>query len=294
VPKGGPDGGDGGGGGDVILRANGHRYDLSHLAGRRLFAAGPGNPGGPNRLFGPGGTPLHIDVPLGTTALDAATQAVLADMVAHDQREVIARGGRGGVGTARLATPTHRTPREGQAGQPGEERTIILRLSLMVDIAMVGPPNCGRSTLLSVLTKARPRIEEWPFSTTAPVLGALLTPTFEPLVMAELPALVAGSSQGKGLGNGFLVHAERAALLLVVVRGGASAADEIRMVRDELARGDAGLAAKPWILCPTVEAVPGVPDSEQLPGWTAARDTTRFLTLLVDTWRRAKAGQPLS
>lgn len=294
MPKGGPDGGDGGRGGDVIVRANGQRFDLSHLAGRRVFAAGSGKPGGPNRLFGQDGPPLHIDVPLGTTVLDAAANTILADIEADGQICVVARGGRGGAGTARLATPTHRTPREGREGQAGEARTITLRLSLMVDIAMVGPPNSGKSTLLALLTSARPRIEAWPFSTTSPMLGALLTPSFEPVVLAELPGLVEGSSEGKGLGNGFLVHAERAALLLLVIRGGPGAEAEIRVVRDELARYGHGLDAKAWIPCPSFEPVPQMPQACQLPGWNAAGDTAGFLSRLIDVWKRAKAGRPLT
>ncbi|MCU0612452.1 MAG: 50S ribosome-binding GTPase, partial [Candidatus Eisenbacteria bacterium] len=293
VPKGGPDGGDGGRGGDVVLRANGQRYDLSHLAGRRLFAAGAGKPGGTNRLFGADGIPLHIEVPLGTMILDGSNHAVLADMVEHDQQFVIAHGGRGGVGTAKLATPTRRTPREGQAGQAGEERTVELRLALMVDIALIGPPNSGKSTLLSRLTRARPRVEEWPFSTTAPVLGAVLTEKFEPLVLAELPALVAGSSEGKGIGNRFLAHAERAGLVVVVVRGGDDASGEVAMIRDELARFGRGLDSKPWVICPTFSSVPGSSGDDLLPGWTASQDPQGLLALLVARWKRAKAGSPL-
>lgn len=292
VPKGGPDGGDGGRGGDVLIRANQQRYDLSHLGGRKLFAAGPGKPGGPNRLFGADGPPLHIEVPLGTMVVDGAGQQLLADMVEHEQSHVAARGGRGGAGTARLASPTHRTPREGHAGQPGEERAIVLRLALMVDIALIGPPNGGRSTLLAALTRARPRIEAWPFSTTTPMLGAVLTEAFAPVVMAELPALVEGSWEGKGLGNSFLAHAERAALVLVVVQGGGDATVEMGMIRDELARYGRGLDSIPWVVCPTRMPVPDIPDDEQLPGWTASGDPQGFLKLVVTRWRKAKADSP--
>lgn len=275
----------------MIIRANEQRYDLSHLGGRKLFAAGPGKPGGSHRLFGSDGPPLHIEVPLGTMVLDPAG-IVLADLVEHDQSVVAVRGGRGGAGTARLATPTHRTPREGHAGQPGEERCIVLRLALLVDIAFVGPPNGGRSSLLATLTRARPRIEEWPFTTTTPVLGAVLTETFEPVVLAELPALVEGSWEGKGLGNSFLVHAERAALLVVVVQGGEDAAGEIRMVRAELERYDKGLASIPWVACPTRVPLPEIPAHDQLPGWTAAEDAQGFLSLMAERWKRAKANPP--
>ncbi len=292
VPKGGPDGGDGGRGGDVIIRANGQRYDLSHLGGRHLFVAGPGKPGGPNRLFGADGAPLYVDVPVGTMVLDSETKSLLADLVEPGQTFLAAKGGRGGVGTARLATPNHRTPREGRPGEPGEERALTLRLALLVDIALIGPPNSGKSTLLSRVTNARPRIEDWPFTTTAPVLGVLLTDRFEPLVVAELPGVVAGASEGKGLGNGFLVHAERAALLVLVVRGGPEAKDELSVLGEELARYGHGLAEKPHVVCPTLKPIPEL-EATVLPGWRVVEDPKGFTSLMVETWRKAKADRQL-
>lgn len=276
----------------MIICANGQRYDLSHLSGRRLFAAGPGKPGGSSRISGSDGAPLRIEVPLGTMIQDPTTEAVLADLVIHDQTFTVAHGGKGGAGTARLATPTQRTPREGRSGQSGEEREVRLRLALMVDIALIGPPNAGRSTLLSVLTRAQPRIEEWPFSTTSPVLGAMLTPAFEPLVLVELPALIEGSSDGKGLGNGFLVHAERAALLVIVVRGGDTGAEEIAMVRHELTRYGHGLDSTYSIICPMRDCIPGIPENEQLPGWNLPQESQAFSERLVSEWRNAKAAIP--
>lgn len=276
----------------MVVWANPHRFDLSHLTGRGVWAAGPGKPGGPRRERGQDGPPLRIDVPLGTTVVDLRGPVVLADLVEAEASCVVARGGAGGLGSAHLASPTHRTPREGQPGQPGEERKILLRLSLMVDIALVGPPNAGRSTLLAAITRAQPRIEPWPFTTTAPVLGALLTETFQPLVVAELPGLVEGSSEGKGLGNDFLVHAERAALLAIVVQGGATAAKDIQVTREELAKYGHGLAEKPWVVCPTREPLPEGIDAPCIMASQGAGAAQEFTRALIQAWRRARAGSP--
>ena len=193
LPRGGPDGGDGGNGGNVVFRANPQRFDLSHLAGRQLWVAGPGGQGSSNKIHGHDGAPLFIEVPLGTTVLESEGDTVIGELIHEGAELIIARGGRGGKGNAKMATATNRCPREAEPGLPGDERNLVLQLKLLVDIALIGPPNAGRSTILSALTRAKPRIEAWPFTTTAPMLGVVMTQDFEPLVLAELPALLPGS-----------------------------------------------------------------------------------------------------
>jgi GTPase len=288
LPRGGPDGGDGGNGGDVIFRVNPQRYDLSHLAGRQLWAAGQGGQGSSNNVHGHDGAPLFVEVPVGTAAIDSESGMVVADLVEEGAEVIMASGGKGGKGNAKMATPTNQCPRASEPGQPGEEKSLILQLKLQVDIALIGPPNAGRSTILSALTRAKPRIEPWPFTTTAPILGVIMTENFEPLVLAELPPLVAGSSEGKGLGNSFLAHAERAALLVIVIADGD---EEIAMIREELRAYGHGLPEKPAVFCHTRAQIPHLNNEEQLPGWSAEENPKLFLNRMVVAWRKARAEQ---
>jgi GTP-binding protein len=288
LPRGGPDGGDGGNGGNVYIRSNPHRYDLSHLKGRKTWAAGPGHPGRSNRITGKDGSDLFIDVPPGTLVIDMETHRILGDVIRDEEELLIASGGIGGTGNARKASPTHRCPREADEGKPGEERTVSLLLKLMIDIALIGPPNVGKSTLLAALTHARPRIEDWPFSTTTPVLGAVLSDRFEPVVIGEIPALVSDSASGKGLGNSHLAHAERAILLVFVVPGGNTSISDIEMIQKELAEYGCGLEKKPWIACPMNEALPES-TIEQLPGWLHETEPDHLLDLLLRRWRIERA-----
>ena len=288
LPRGGPDGGDGGKGGDVVFRVNAQRYDLSHLAGRQLWGAGPGGQGSSSKVHGADGAPLYVEVPVGTTILEPESGIVIGDLVDEGVELIIARGGRGGKGNAKMATATNRCPREAEPGLPGEEKNLALQLKLRVDIALIGPPNAGRSTILSALTRAKPRVEAWPFTTTAPILGVAMTESFEPLVLAELPALVEGASEGKGLGNRFLAHAERAALLVVVIADGD---EEIEMIQQELRAYGHGLLQKPAVLCHTRARIPDLSDEEQLPGWLIEAKPDFFLERLVAAWRKARVEQ---
>jgi len=289
LPRGGPDGGDGGRGGNVYIRSNPQRYDLSHLKGRKKWAAGPGKPGSSNRITGKDGTDLFIDVPPGTLIVDAETNRILGDMISEQQELLVASGGIGGIGNARRATSTHRCPRDADMGEPGEERTISLLLKLIVDIALIGPPNTGKSTLLAALTHARPRIENWPFTTAVPILGAVLSDRFEPLVIGEIPALFPGAASGKGLGNSQLAHAERASLLVFVISGGETASSEIEMLKNQITAYGHGLEHKPWILCPMQEAVPDY-TGEQLPGWLIQTGPEHILDLIIQRWRKEQVG----
>jgi GTP-binding protein len=223
--------------------------------------------------------------------LESESGTLIADLIDEGAELVIARGGVGGKGNAKMATATNRCPRESEPGKPGEEKNLVLKLKLQVDIAFVGPPNAGRSTILSALTRAKPRIEAWPFTTTAPMLGVVMTKEFEPLVLAELPALVAGSSEGKGLGNSFLSHAERAALLVLVIAGGD---EEIVMIQQELRAYGHGLSQKPAVVCHTRSRIPSLSEREQLPGWLVEENPDLLLERMVDEWRKARAEQQVT
>jgi GTP-binding protein len=220
--------------------------------------------------------------------MEAEGGSVLGDLVEEGAELIIAHGGKGGKGNARMATATNRCPREFEPGNEGEEKSLILQLKLQVDIALIGPPNSGRSTILSALSRAKPRIEAWPFTTTTPMLGVVMTENFEPVVLAELPALVPGASEGRGLGNSFLAHAERAALLVIVIR---DATEEVAMVHQELRAFGHGLSQKPYIICHTRGPIPELTEEEQLPGWAINESPERFLERLVAAWRKARAEQ---
>ncbi|MCX7989596.1 MAG: GTPase ObgE [Aquificaceae bacterium] len=213
-PHGGPAGGDGGKGGDVVLVATRRKHTLYDFKFRAHFKAQRGEQGRGKNQQGKDGEDLLIEVPLGTVVRDGEKGYVLCDLIEEGQRCVVARGGRGGRGNARFATPTNQLPRYAEKGQKGEERWLILELKLIADVGLVGLPNAGKSTLLSRLTRARPKIADYPFTTLSPVLGVMELEEGTQLVLADIPGLIEGASQGKGLGYEFLRHIERTKLIL--------------------------------------------------------------------------------
>ena len=241
VPKGGPDGGDGGDGGDVVVVADPRRRDLSGFRPNQKLRAERGGNGGASLANGARGDDATLAVPVGTQIYDGADQLV-ADLAHPGARVVVAKGGTGGRGNKRFASATRQTPRFAEIGMPGEERQIELRLKLLADAALVGLPNAGKSSLLSRISNARPKVADYPFTTLAPVLGTVEAPDGRQLTVADVPGLIEGASVGVGLGHEFLAHLERARLLLHVIDSSAGDADERwRTIDSELAAYGAGL-----------------------------------------------------
>lgn len=217
VPKGGPDGGDGGDGGSVCLEVDPGLGTLLDLRYRQLYKAGNGEHGRGKNMHGKNGESLTIRVPPGTLVRDEETGEVLADLTEAGQQMVLLQGGRGGRGNARFATSTNRAPRHTQPGIPGEERWLRLELKLLADVGLVGLPNAGKSTLISTVSAARPKIADYPFTTLVPNLGVVRYGDYRSFVMADIPGLIAGASEGHGLGTRFLKHVERTELFLHLV-----------------------------------------------------------------------------
>ena len=243
VPRGGPDGGDGGKGGDVIFYATPDLSTLSDFRYKRRLKAGSGEAGAGKKRHGRAGADLRIPVPVGTLVKDARGD-VIADLASPEQQVVLARGGGGGLGNAHFATSTRRAPRIAQDGEPGDERAVELELKLLADIGLVGSPNAGKSTLLAALTHARPKIAAYPFTTLSPNLGVAVVGDRE-LVIADIPGLIEGAHRGAGLGEDFLRHVERTRVLVHVVDASqATALDDVHVVETELVAYGHGLAHK--------------------------------------------------
>lgn len=217
LPNGGPDGGDGGKGGDIILRGNRNYWTLLHLKYQKHIFAGNGQNGGVNKSTGADGESKIIDVPCGTVAYNAETGEYLCDVTDDGQQVVLLRGGRGGLGNVHFATPTRQAPRFAQPGEPMREMTVTLELKLLADVGLVGFPNAGKSTLLSSVSAAKPKIANYPFTTLEPNLGIVSYHDGKSFVMADIPGIIEGASQGKGLGLRFLRHIERNSLLLFMI-----------------------------------------------------------------------------
>ena len=217
MPKGGPDGGDGGRGGNIILRGNRNYWTLLHLKYQRHVLAGHGESGSKNRSFGKDGEDKVIEVPCGTVAYNAETGEYLCDVTEHGQEVILLKGGRGGLGNWHFRTATRQAPRFAQPGEPMQEMTVILELKLLADVGLVGFPNAGKSTLLSTVSAAKPKIANYPFTTLEPNLGIVSYREGKSFVMADIPGIIEGASQGKGLGLRFLRHIERNSLLLFMV-----------------------------------------------------------------------------
>ncbi len=251
VPRGGPSGGDGGDGGSVILVGDPGCNTLYHLQFQSLYAAERGRHGEGSKRTGASGEDLEVEVPLGTVVADAASGEVLGEILQAGQRLAVAAGGRGGRGNARFATSTNRAPRRADPGTEGEERRLRLELKLLADVGVVGLPNAGKSTLIAAVSAARPRIADYPFTTLAPQLGVVgLGPEGGSFVIADLPGLIAGASQGAGLGHRFLRHVERCRVLahLVDLAAEGSAAADLATVEAELAAFDRRLLARPRLV----------------------------------------------
>ncbi len=251
VPKGGPDGGDGGNGGDVILIADEGLSTLLDFQSRRDFRAQRGGHGEGSKRHGRRGGSLTVPVPVGTLVKDADTDEALADLILHGQRVVIARGGKGGRGNTRFATATRRAPREAEPGAPGEERRIQLELKLLADVGLVGFPNAGKSTLLSRVSAARPKIADYPFTTTEPYLGVVALPDGSSFVLADIPGLIEGAHHGAGLGHEFLRHIVRTRVLIHLVDMAAPGRDplaDLEVVNHELLQYDPALEARPMLV----------------------------------------------
>jgi GTP-binding protein len=247
VPRGGPDGGDGGPGGDVVVVADPRRRDLSGFRPNQKLRAGRGGGGGGRLSNGARGEDAVLEVPVGTQVYEG--DELVADLAHPGARIVVAEGGYGGRGNKHFAGPTRQTPRFAEVGLPGEEREIELRLKLLADAALVGLPNAGKSSLLTRISNARPKVAEYPFTTLSPVLGTVEAADGRQLVVADVPGLIEGASEGVGLGHEFLAHLERARLLVHVIDSSEDDADERwRTIDAELAAYGAGLDERPQIV----------------------------------------------
>lgn len=216
-PNGGPDGGDGGNGGSIILRGNHNYWTLLHLRYQRHIFAEHGGNGGRDKCHGTNGKDVYIDVPCGTVVYDAETGKFVCDVMEDGQEVVLLKGGRGGLGNFQFRTATNQAPRYAQPGEPMQEMTVIMELKLLADVGLVGLPNAGKSTLLSSLSSAKPKIANYPFTTLEPSLGIVAYRDHKSFVMADIPGIIEGASEGKGLGLRFLRHIERNSLLLFMV-----------------------------------------------------------------------------
>ena len=217
VAKGGPDGGDGGRGGHIIIRANPNYWTLYHLKFKRHFKAEHGNDGGKNRSTGADGQDIYIDVPLGTVVKDSKSENKIFEITNDGDREIVCYGGKGGRGNWHFKSSTNQTPRYAQPGMPNEEKQITLELKVLADVGLVGFPNAGKSTLLSVITDAKPKIGDYEFTTLKPNLGIVKYKDYQTFVMADIPGIIEGAAEGKGLGHYFLRHIERNSILLFLI-----------------------------------------------------------------------------
>jgi GTPase len=267
VPKGGPDGGDGGRGGDIVVSVDSSLRDLSAFRRVRHVKAGRGGSGRGSKKHGADGEDAELRVPLGTQVLDG-DRRIVADLTTSERRVVVARGGLGGRGNARFATSTRQTPRFAETGLPGDELDLELQLKLVVDAALAGFPNAGKSSLLRRISNAKPKVAEYPFTTLEPVLGVVDGPEDRQLTVADVPGLIEGAAEGAGLGHQFLAHLERALLLVHVLD--ASEPDlesRFRTIDHELARYGAGLAERPQLVVlnkiDLVETVPAFESTDE-------------------------------
>jgi GTPase len=298
VPKGGPDGGDGGPGGSVFVRADPNLTTLLDYRYHTDWKAERGQHGKGKNMTGRSGADLTLPVPPGTEVRDAASGELVGELVATGNTLLVAKGGRGGRGNARFATPTHQSPREWEPGEQGEERTLELVLKLIADIGLLGEPNAGKSTLLSVVSAARPKIADYPFTTLEPNLGVVQLSDHRTLVIADIPGIIEGAHAGKGLGLRFLQHVERTRLVAVLIP-----ADDPEpqatydLLRREAALYDAELAAKPHVVVVTKTdllgpgvAPPAIRTVDGAPVLAISAVTGAGVPSLLETlWQRLRA-----
>ncbi|MDY2942583.1 MAG: GTPase ObgE [Paludibacteraceae bacterium] len=261
LPKGGPDGGDGGKGGSIILKGNRNLWTLLHLKYQKHIMATDGGKGGDSRSFGKDGEDRIIEVPCGTVVYDCDTGEFICEVREHNERVVLLKGGRGGLGNWHFRTATNQAPRYAQPGEPAQERNVILQLKVLADVGLVGFPNAGKSTLLSVVSAAKPEIADYPFTTLTPQLGIVSYRDGQSFCMADIPGIIEGAAEGKGLGLRFLRHIERNAVLLFMVPATAEdIAAEYRILLRELEKYNPELLTKARILaiskCDLLEDTP--------------------------------------
>ncbi|GJM41211.1 MAG: GTPase ObgE [Ardenticatenaceae bacterium] len=249
VPFGGPDGGDGGNGGDIIFAASRHLNSLMRFNRQAHFKAEHGKHGNTQRRYGRRGEPLRIEVPTGTVIRDAETGQILADITSEDQEITVLKGGRGGRGNIHFASSVNQAPRIAERGEPGNELWVTMELKLIADVGIVGVPNAGKSTLLSVISGARPKVANYPFTTLQPNLGVVELEDFETFVVADIPGLIEGAASGIGLGHDFLRHVERTRVLIHLLDGSAKEPlEDWAMINQELTLYDVALEKRPQLV----------------------------------------------
>ncbi|MCI0595297.1 MAG: GTPase ObgE [candidate division Zixibacteria bacterium] len=249
VPKGGPSGGDGGKGGSVFARANPQMGTLLDCRFRKFYRAGRGAHGSGKNASGLSGKDVFIEMPVGTVIKDKKSGELLADLTAPGEVVLLAKGGRGGRGNARFATPTRRAPQFSEEGERGEERELVLELKLLADVGLVGFPNVGKSTLLAAVSAARPKVADYPFTTLIPHLGIVQTDHHKSFVLADLPGLIEGAHLGKGLGHRFLKHIERTRLLIYLLDASSvNPAEDLKKLKNELREFEPRLVKKPFLV----------------------------------------------
>ncbi|MGB5992770.1 MAG: GTPase ObgE [Desulfobacterales bacterium] len=280
IPRGGPDGGDGGKGGDIILSTTSRKRTLYQFRFQRHFKAKNGAHGQGKKKTGKNGLNLTIELPPGTLVIDADTGHLIKDLVDSGETFVILKGGRGGQGNTRFKTSTHRTPRFAQPGEPGETRTLKLELKLLADVGIIGLPNAGKSTLIAAISSARPKIANYPFTTLTPSLGVVQTDWAEPFVVADIPGLIKGAHQGTGLGIKFLRHIERTRILVHLIDVSSIDPDdplkEYHTINQELVMYDEKLVQKPQIVVLNKLDLPGVRKAAEI-FQSALKDKKVFL-----------------
>jgi GTP-binding protein len=268
VPRGGPAGGDGGNGGNVVLEADPQLGTLLDFSYQRHYQAERGYHGEGSNKTGRSGEDLVLRVPLGTAAYDEDTDELLGELLDEGERLVVAEGGRGGRGNARFKSSTHQAPRHWESGEEGTERRIRLELKLIADVGVVGEPNAGKSTFLAAVTAARPRVADYPFTTLEPNLGVVKLSDFRSFVIADIPGIIEGAHEGKGLGHQFLRHIERTRVLLFVIPvDSEDPQSELDLLRDELAAYSEELSRLPFLI--GISKTDLLPPDESLPAVTA-------------------------
>ncbi len=285
IPRGGPDGGDGGRGGDVVLRTTLRKRTLKHFQFQRQFKAKNGSSGKGKRKTGKNGQELIIEIPPGTLVGDAKTGQILKDLTKPGENFIAAKGGRGGQGNSRFKTSTNRSPRFSQPGEPGETRTLKLDLKLLADVGIIGLPNAGKSTLISSISSAKPKIGDYPFTTLSPNLGVVQTSWGEPFVVADIPGLIEGAHKGAGLGIKFLRHIERTRILVHLIDALSIDLDDPlkvhHTINKELALYSKGLAKKPQIVVLNKLDLPGADEAANI-FKSAARDKQILLISAIN------------